>query len=282
MNEIFENLTVSKKDPKKHTSIDFKRGNQLEGGDSRQEYTRLSDDIAEQFICDAVDIEKLVMNLQWIGKNHTDEDRSNEVRALARLVLELRNDIGTYDTIVSDDASGRLPALFLHDIAGRKRKLEGKKDETMIYFVAGGQSVDSEGKAAAQEFVSSRKASMGRLLLVTELVISGESIRWLADIFMREGLRFDIACVSSIKPADRFIGNGIPGMERMRYGSIGDEGLVFTRKNGNGVEKMDNEEFTAKESHLRAHPKRNSDDYEAKRAARADMKYLAQELSKLL
>jgi hypothetical protein len=126
---------------------------------------------------------------------------------MARLVLELRHDIASYDTIIGDDASGRLPTLFLREIANNKRAKEGKEN-SKTFFLVGGRYTDEQIFQASTDFISSMKPMLGRVLLATEHIASGYGMKRMAKIFQQEGISFDIASVSVERP-DVFPGKHI-------------------------------------------------------------------------
>lgn len=159
--------------------------------------------------------------------------REGTMEAIARLVLELGPKLQEYETVLSDDASGRLVSLLLWKVINKKRRAVGLKSAD-ICFIAGGYRGDLseyDGKSkrapALTEFINSKKASLGQVLLVTEYIHSGRSIKNLIEMLEECGAMFDLASVSINKNPEEY-----PSKIRNRlyYGAIGDEGMSFYGK----------------------------------------------------
>jgi len=105
---------------------------------------RLDDEKAKRLICQKVGISE---EEYWDYINVLGSETSEGLatypfkapEALARLLLEIRDKISDYDTILCDDTSGRLPARFLKEVMDRKREQEGKSP-VRLKFVAAGKS----------------------------------------------------------------------------------------------------------------------------------------------
>ncbi len=116
--------------------------------------------------------------------------------------LKERIDRGEYDTLISDDASGRMHALVLRKIINeRNRKLhpELPPEETDIKtrFVAGGRHSGEITKKLMDFFQKLKPEVKKKALLVTEYIETGGSIAWLARLLSDAGIEFDIAADSS-------------------------------------------------------------------------------------
>lgn len=164
------------------------------------------------------------------------------IGSLANLVLKLREKLPQYDTIISDDASGRLVSLILHRIINKKKEELGR-DRIPTYFIAGGQyyskSVDSAIGKVIDEEIKKRK-SLGKTLLVTEYIESGDSIEKLIKILESKGIDFDVAAVSIIEKPESYKTNLT---KRLYYGEIGGSGLELYNMYGfSGVIKDDSGE----------------------------------------
>ncbi len=188
-------------------------------------YKRLPDRVADSIIDTNIDIDALNRNLEW----QRDE---SFVRAFARLVLELRNDIGSVDTVLGDDTGGRLPAIFLHEVLSNYNKNKGDR-KSGIFFIAGGRieyySDKEERKLALKDFLDMRKEHIGKTLFVTEYISTGEGIRWVGDIFEQVGIEYLLAAVSIRAPEHiENIPMATAMFQRMRYGSTGCIGAYYT------------------------------------------------------
>jgi orotate phosphoribosyltransferase len=165
---------------------------------------RLDDDEAKRLICQKVGIsEEEYWDYMNVLGSETSEGLSlypfKTPEALARLLLEIRDKISDYDTILCDDTSGRLPALFLKKIMDKKREEQGK-DPVRLKFVAAGKH---HGPLfdKIQEFIKEKKREENwqKVLVVTDHIATGESMRKLVDILEEENIDFDIAAVSTYR-----------------------------------------------------------------------------------
>lgn len=137
----------------------------------------------------------------------------NVIESMAILALKLEKDLLNYDTIISDDASGRLVSLFLRELVDKKRKESGKPD-VQTYFLSGGV----EGISKKEEFLRDKKDKLGRVLLVTEYIVTGEHIGALAYLLEKLGVDFDLAALSSAEPKKY-------GDKKIIFGSKGSVGI---------------------------------------------------------
>ncbi|MFA6437399.1 MAG: hypothetical protein WC242_04505 [Candidatus Paceibacterota bacterium] len=163
---------------------------------------RLDDEEAKRLICQKVGIPE---EEYWDYMNMLGSETSEGLapypfktpEALARLLLELRDKISDYDTILCDDTSGRLPALFLKKIMDKKHEEQGK-DLVRLEFVAAGKQY-SPLFGEIREFIreKNKEENWQKVLVVTDHIFSGESMRKLVDILEEENIDFDIASVTA-------------------------------------------------------------------------------------
>lgn len=121
------------------------------------------------------------------------------IEVMGNLVASLEDRLPLYETLLSDDASGRLITLFLRRIINKMRKEENEKN-AKISFLASGRYYDDAVDREVKKFVAKNKKNFGKTLLVTELIDSGNSIDKLVKILEEEGVDFDIAALSVILP----------------------------------------------------------------------------------
>jgi hypothetical protein len=163
----------------------------------------------------------------------TDIFRSKMViETFVSLVEKLGEKLPTYDTILSDDASGRLMSLVLRKVIDETRRREGKEG-TNTYFLAMGRW-DFESGAA--KFLRNKKSEIKKALVVTEYIQSGNSMGKSADILDGLGISFDIATLSIRRELDDYPENI---SRRLIYGLDNSElGLRFWNDSfASGVEK---------------------------------------------
>ncbi|MCK4967440.1 MAG: hypothetical protein KAS12_00165 [Candidatus Aenigmarchaeota archaeon] len=250
---------------------------------------RLDYDKAEKKIKEIIDFELLEKRIKtpfllkketkWLVDENGDLDFKEEregvsavIKALARLVLELKKTMTDYDTILSDDIHGRPVSLLLKKIIDKQRKRIGKK-EIPIYFLASGRHRSMEQESEMEKFIVSKKEGLGKVLLVTELISTGRSMAHLTDILIRHDIDFEIAAAqinTRLKnDYDQIL------LERLRYGVAGGlAGSLLYHGTGLGVRK-DNYSILP-------YPVLSDEDRGPATQLRQDIDVLANELSKLL
>jgi hypothetical protein len=124
---------------------------------------------------------------------------------MQRIVEQLHDDIeqGTYTVVLGDDASGRIPALVIDRfLRARYGKLGFPAPETRFVAGSGPATEQVSGEAAGRkgEALRSFVAALGvpegkRVLIVTDVVVSGKSLEPLMQALAHRGVAFDIAAV---------------------------------------------------------------------------------------
>ena len=146
--------------------------------------------------------------------------------ALLKLIIKLKENIGKYESIVSDDASGRLVSLILQKIANKIRK-DNDKDQIRVLFIAGGSGIQNR-KIAINKLIENNKNKLGRTLLVTDYIQTGESIEKFMEILNDNNINFDVAAVSvsdDPKSSHHLYSKNL--LKRLYYGEFGNAGLQF-------------------------------------------------------
>src|SRR3989338_2822258 len=230
-------------------------------------HTRGDWEEAERIISSTIDIDLLQKKLRsrLFLEGHPPSSES-AIWYLARLVLELRERVLQYDTILSDDASGRLPSLLLRKIINRARDAN-----IPIYFLAGGHGIPRRAEQI-EAFLKKKKGELGKVLLVTEYVFSGRSMTDLTDILKKIGIVFDVASVA--------VGGGTEYEGDIIYGNIGMSAEFFYNRTESGVSKYEGGDMVGDKD--LAHPQRHIVDTKEERLVREDLDIIAQELVKLL
>ncbi len=145
------------------------------------------------------------------------------ILALARLVIELRDKLPKYETVLSDDASGRLVSLLLRKIIDTKRK-ELDLPPVKTFFIAAGRHHNPDKDKAIAEFIENKKEEFGKTLLVTEYIESGKGISHLIETLENKEIDFDLATVSIMKESNEY---HQPFVKHLYYGVVGQEGMPF-------------------------------------------------------
>jgi hypoxanthine phosphoribosyltransferase len=121
--------------------------------------------------------------------------RVESLNVFVKLVENLGEKLATYDTILSDDASGRLVSLVLRKVINEARKSKGVEGGVRTYFLAVGEhghKISDEIK----KFIQTKKPEIKKVLVVTEYIDSGKSIGKIIDILDDLNFNFDIATLS--------------------------------------------------------------------------------------
>ncbi len=236
---------------------------------------RKDDALAKKKIAKVIDFKQLrkMIKTELFSRQETLED-------LSRLVFELGDKITDYDTILSDDASGRLVSRLLWEISSTERKKIAKKTANG-YFIAGGQPIKRDNDKAITAFLEKNKQKLGKTLLVTEYIESGKSIMSLIKLLENEGIDFDVATVSIHFPPQEY---NRRLSKRLYYGSEGPSGeFLYGHPLFAGVRKLRPIAGEPVTRHESAHPYAHKDWTEEGlvQEAREDIKVLSSELSKL-
>lgn len=204
----------------------MKREDALEIARSTSEYRRMDDAKAARIIGTTIDFDKLSRSItSWpLG----DEEF---LRSMARLALELKDDLPSYDTIISDELSGRLPTLILRKIIDKKRKEQGNTTPLTTFFLLGGGTRSPENQSAIAGFIRKKSKSFGKVLLVTESISSGRSAEEFAELFNKNGIEYDVATVSILKEPET---SNYPHSvkSKVRYGIAGRNSTSVTHQPG--------------------------------------------------
>lgn len=204
---------------------------------------RLDDHEAQRVIDRKIDIKKLVEKLNFPTWRYD----TTLLKTIARLVLELKESIAQYDTILSDDASGRLISLILKKVADSAPQRENKPP-IKTYFLAGGRHAFYGRKQPLARFLQSKRNEFGKALLVTEFIDTGTSLSKLSGLLDEFDIDHDIAAVSAREDYINKLDDAADEREhthdklikikgRLHYGAIDSSGAVLHDNRMSGVKK---------------------------------------------
>jgi hypothetical protein len=200
--------------------------------------------------------------------------------------LQEEIDAGVYDTLISDDASARLPTLAFREIIGQRIEAknpdltpEEKRDALKTFFIAGGRRMENE-KALGEFFQEIKPGVKKRALLVTEYMSTGESLKRVMALLDKAGILYDVAAVMAEHSEQDYksLFSNFINMHRLVIGATGrEEPAIYNAAELSGVYKYSED--------LKAHPRRyKGEEYEevseGKRKAREDVHTMAQEVLK--
>ncbi len=192
--------------------------------------------------------------------------------SFVNLAIDLKGKEFKYNTIVSDDGGGRVISIFIKYLFSIKRmEIENNAPSPMVYFVS------PHKPDLVNSFVDNIHDSLGKVLVVTELIRNGKGTRVFGDALKRyNDVSFDVASVSSVKP-------GVPEQLESEYNTkvfVGESlgwgaGEVFHKQPFNAVGGV----LIEGKPHLK---KRDDFDSPVVAAARKNIFTLAEEISKLI
>jgi len=154
------------------------------------------------------------------------------LESMARLILELGDDLPTYDTVLSDEISGRLPTLILMNIIDRKRREKGIQTKVKTYFLTGGDMLNHQHLFSVENFIRGSSGKIKKALLVTDAISTGRSVMEFSNILESANVDFDIATVSILLKPEEYP----PKIsKRIRYGIAGTDNSSVTHRTANYV-----------------------------------------------
>ncbi|MDX1535730.1 MAG: hypothetical protein R3346_03155 [Candidatus Spechtbacterales bacterium] len=206
------------------------------------------------------------------------------MEGFGKIVLELKEKIGDYDAILSDDASGRLISLILREVF-KNEKGEGLPTN----FVLAGRYLEYPRRIEKmKEYLEDRLEGVEKILIVTEYIETGRGLSKLLNVLREMGIDFDIAALSTSRalPQVSYLESFDDLIVGKKDSNIG-VNLFYKRPEYSGVDKQRQGAYPRDEmpdiSELPAHPaKARKFNAETVNEARHDVKIIAEELSKLL
>ncbi len=155
------------------------------------------------------------------------------IEAFENLSEQIGDRFGDYETIISDDASGRLPSLVLRKLISRVREEESKKSPD-TFFVVGGMHPPEGTEEAVRGFLEKtleEKGDLGKTLIVSEYIGEGISISELMETLKQLGVDYDFATVSSWHGRN---GDEYSNLPRLK--ELIDKGSIFIGSDNNSRE----------------------------------------------
>lgn len=152
-------------------------------------------------------------------------------KPLENLLSQLKEKIenGEYEVLIGEDASGRMPTPILGSVIKEIYKKNGLPPP-IIRFVAGSASLDAKNQphkrkrelidAYVESLVKDLRISK-RILLITDTIVTGKSLKPLVDALEKNKVSFDIATVGiptrmvGVKDVEEALG------KKIYYGSEG-------------------------------------------------------------
>lgn len=147
------------------------------------------------------------------------------IDTILRLTLEMKDVLPRYETVLSDDASARLVTLYFKHVIDALRERNGDDPATAYFLSLGRQAPSDEeldnvfsfpkadgsgvaevgpkktNSAALDAFIASKRAGLGKTLVVTEHIGSGGAMSRFIQILAKHGVDFDVAAVSVSAPS---------------------------------------------------------------------------------
>lgn len=128
-----------------------------------------------------------------LGEGIKTEAIKNVVWQMYALVKKIASHADQYDSIISDDASGRLVSLFLKKVLDTLRS-KGSLP-LKLRFIAGDQN-DPDRSLRMERFLTKNKENLGKVLLSTEFIYYGKTIKDFIKALESSGIPFDLAALT--------------------------------------------------------------------------------------
>lgn len=231
---------------------------------------------------------------QELSRGISSEVIKGVVVEMFKLAQKLKEKAYFYDSIVSDDASGRLVSLFLKKVLDTEREKK-ERNPLKLRFIATGRHNVSEVYEKIKEYLNLNRGELGRVLLVTEFIATGTSIKKIANILEDLNIFFDVAALTVSRDISRGILDKIkPGKSarwELYYGDISIKGGDLSNiPSMTGVEKKTSDkDMSPFPKRFYGYYDRSKDSQEEKQElhqsvveARRDVEVLAERVSKLL
>jgi len=182
-----------------------------------------------------------------------------------------------YDIIIAEDASGRIPGLLIHEAMKKFYASKEAEQELKLFFIAGSKNVDSKkGKKDKiseyiSEVVSKSHLPDKKFLVVTDVIIEGESLKPLTSSLKDLNIQYDILTLGIGRTLQSHGGHVYSLNQEL--GPVNDAKLgipeIFDKRELSGVVKNPNE----------IHSSRNSNNDMAKLSkVRDEIKIAAEEI----
>lgn len=148
----------------------------------------------------------------WDAQKFVEDIRNKDVgelrKPIEKLLFEIRSSIdrGEYAMIIGDDASGRIPTLIFDRILKSIYRKKGMKEPQTRFFAGSGsgtkgESIREQKTEALEKHIQNEMAKgrwqvgRGKILIVTDTIVTGNSLLPLADALHHLGIRYDIATI---------------------------------------------------------------------------------------
>ena len=191
----------------------------------------------------SLDIEKQFLDIETFAHPAIREMGQHLVRVLDQIIVNGKH----YDMVIGDDTSGRLPSLIIGKVLNNLN-LQAGIDPIPIRFI--GRSIMNRNRAGIElENILNRSVKKpSRVLVVTEYMDSGGTVKNLSGCLVGNGILFDVASLvvssgeKTYRLSDTFPDSTqlyagiICGMVPLIHSSVGLTGL---RKNAPFDERVD-------------------------------------------
>jgi hypothetical protein len=203
------------------------------------------------------------------------QEAADAVRALEQPLTQILNTLrvqiesGEYAAIIGEDASGRIPALVLGKTIDAIYE-KANRGKPILRFVAGSRYLhgwEGEEKQTSLEHQVDRimqesgmtdeggfgdNPTLKKILLVTDIIESGQSVVPLINAVHANGLKVDVAAVSLITKTGKFEGLPLMPGELLAFG--GEHKPLIFGNDASGVWKRPEDLFARRDWDDRVRP----------------------------
>lgn len=121
-----------------------------------------------------------------------------------------------YSMLIGDDTSGRIPTLILHNIVSHQRRRQQLPPIPTLHVQGGRYVADQHFATQIEDLVKRHQPSTKKkVLLVTEHIDLGDTVKRYSKLLGEHGLRFDVATLATYHPLIEYDEMGIypPGTQ---------------------------------------------------------------------
>lgn len=138
-----------------------------------------------------------------------------------------------YDSIISDETSARLLSLAAKKVGDAARHRQGLPSLT-VHFVVAGREFGPIRQMAVSEFLRRHKGRLGRPLIVSEFMASGQGLATLTNLCLEARIDPEIAVLSMTSRKETY-----PPIvrDRLIFGGVNNSGLGMYRRSDNGIKQ---------------------------------------------
>ena len=126
-------------------------------------------------------------------------DQPEVIETFISVARQLKENLGDYEALIGDDASGRLPTRVIRTLINEMRKRKEGEDSIPTYFLPGltGDQHYEEPSRKQKEFLQKHGLSGKKILFMTEYIGTGATMENFTRVCDEAGVECDIAALTA-------------------------------------------------------------------------------------